>query len=367
MEILRAKTLDLRQTGPLSPEREANSRLNQAEALAGAERLDSRPRRLVLELTSACNLRCLMCGRSAQDFKPSTFDLDWLKIFEAAAPEIEEVTLMGWGEPTIHPRFAGFLRWAHERGLRKYFCTNGLRLRDLEDELFATETDIIAVSLDGASRETNEAIRRGSDWGHLIKSLEKITNRRARENRSGPWLNFVFTAMARNFRELPALVRLAAEIGLDEVKVVYFTAFEEALVPETLFGRRREVEEVFTLAEAMASELGPALKLPHLEGDDPAGSAAHKPCYTVWRDLFLGSDGRFRPCMSTSRQFFPVSPGSDLETIWNSPEYRGHRLTVNGEGMDENCRRCYQSSCANWNRRHAFIQTDGDFAPDWGK
>lgn len=367
MEILRAKTLDLRQTGPLSPERAANSRLNQEEALAGAERLASRPRRLVLELTSACNLRCLMCGRSAQDFKPTTFQPEWLKIFEAAAPEIEEVTLMGWGEPTIHPRFAWFLRWARERGLRKYFCTNGLRLQDLEDEIFATETEIIAVSLDGASRESNEAIRRGSDFKQLIKSLEKITNRRAREKRGGPWLNLVFTAMARNFRELPALVRLAAEIGLDEVKAVYFTAFEEALAPETLFGRRQEVAEVFALAELMAAETGPALKLPHLEGEDPAGLAAHKPCYTAWRDIFLGSDGRFRPCMSTARQFPALSPESDLEAVWNSAEYRRQRRTVNGEGMDEYCRRCYQSSCANWNQRHAFIQTGGDFAPNWGE
>lgn len=367
MEVLRARTLDLRLTGPLTSQRVENSRLNQEEALAGVEYLSSRPRRLVLELTSACNLRCLMCGRSAQDFKPTVFNPDWLKIFEAATPEIEEVTLMGWGEPTIHPRFADFLRWAHERGLRKYFCTNGLRLKELEDELFATETDIIAVSLDGATRESNEAIRRGSNFNQLLRSLERITNRRAREGRSGPWLNFVFTAMARNFKELPALVRLASEIGLNEVKAVYFTAFEEDLVGESLLGRSKEVADVFALAEAMASELGTALKLPHLEGEDPAGSALHKPCYAAWRDLFLGSDGRFRPCMSTARQFFPISPESDLGAIWNSAEYRQHRLTVNSEDMDAYCRRCYQSSYANWNQRHAFIQTGEDFAPDWGK
>ena len=33
MEILRAKTLDLRQTGALTPEQSANSTLNQEEAL----------------------------------------------------------------------------------------------------------------------------------------------------------------------------------------------------------------------------------------------------------------------------------------------------------------------------------------------
>jgi MoaA/NifB/PqqE/SkfB family radical SAM enzyme len=364
VDVLRAKTLDLRQTKPLSLARSENSELNRSEALAGAETLKSRPRRLVLELTSACNLRCLICGRRAAEFRPSFFDPAWLNLFEGEVPWIEEATLMGWGEPTIHPQFPRFLIWAYERGLRKYFCTNGMRLKELEDDLFATETDIVAVSLDGADKTICEDIRLGVDFGRIIHSLEKITSRKARRN-SGPYINFVFTAMNRNFRELPALVRLAAELGLEEVKAVYFTAFDEKLLPETLLGRRKEVAESFSLAEMTAAQLGVSLKLPHLEGDDPAGGAPHKPCYTAWRDLFLGSDGRFRPCMSTARQFFPIAPGLSFEKIWNSPEYREHRGTVNQDGMDEHCRLCYQSSYANWNQAHAFDQTGRNFGPRW--
>ena len=79
MEILRAKTLDLRQTGELTPEQSANSTLNQEEALKQNTILKSAPRRLVLELTNRCNLNCVMCGRNAADFQHTKSKMEWLK------------------------------------------------------------------------------------------------------------------------------------------------------------------------------------------------------------------------------------------------------------------------------------------------
>lgn len=46
-----------------------------------------------------------MCGRNAADFKPTMFKLDWLRYSEPILDTVEEVTLMSWGEPTVHPEF----------------------------------------------------------------------------------------------------------------------------------------------------------------------------------------------------------------------------------------------------------------------
>ena len=48
MSILRAKTLDLKETSPLTKERKENSIQNEKEALENKVLLDSYPRRLVL-------------------------------------------------------------------------------------------------------------------------------------------------------------------------------------------------------------------------------------------------------------------------------------------------------------------------------
>ncbi len=192
-KLLRAKTLDLRLTRPLTEKRQANSKKNEEEALAGKLVLESMPRRFVFELTNACNLNCKMCGRNSAQFQPTWFQMEWLKYFEPVAPQVEEVTLMGWGEPTVHPHFSEFLDWAHRLGLRKYFCTNGMRLDKLFDDIFRTQTDIIAVSMDGACAETNEEIRRGADFHKILKNTSAITEYKAAHGLEFPYMNFVFT------------------------------------------------------------------------------------------------------------------------------------------------------------------------------
>lgn len=367
MEILRAKTLDLRQTGALTPEQSANSKLNQEEALKQNTILKSAPRRLVLELTNRCNLNCVMCGRNAADFQPTQFQMEWLKYFEPVRNLVEEVTLMGWGEPTVHPDFVEFLRWAYESGMRKYFCTNGMRLEQLTPALFEYHTDIFAVSLDGAEEKTNQSIRRGSDFHKILKALEQINRKKAQEHLEYPYNNFVFTAMKQNIRELPALVRLAGDIGVNEVKAVFLTAFDEWSREQTLFYDMELVREVFAQAAEEGERLGVALKLPHLCGEDPAGDLPHKTCYVGWRDFFLGSDGYVRPCMSTAQKLFHISQYPDFWSMWNAEEYQRHREMVNQAGMPVHCANCYQSSFANWNKITSFIQIGQNFAPDWDK
>ncbi len=364
-QILRAKTLDLRTTRPLNSLRKNNARKSEEEALTGEESLTAYPRRFVFELTNACNLNCRMCGRNTANFRPTFFDVEYLPLFEQAAQYTEEVTLMGWGEPTIHPNFAAFLEWAHRLGLRKYFCTNGMRLDKLFDDIFKTEADIIAVSMDGSSAETNESIRRGSDFKKITANIEKITNEKSRRKMAFPYMNFVFTAMAGNIRELPDLVRLAADLGLDEVKAVYLTVFEKSMIDESLFDKMDLTQEVFEEALTIGKEKGVKLKLPHLIGDDPAGKQAHKNCYTGWRDFFLGSDGFIRPCMSTSEKLFSISKYHTFEEMWNSKEYLEHRARVNKDHMTHSCKMCYQSSFANWNKRESFFQIDETFSPKW--
>lgn len=366
--IIRAKTKYLFQGRPLTPRQRENSERNLAEIQTGATILHSLPRRLVLELTNACNLNCVMCGRNAAQFKPTMFQMDWLRCFEPMLDTVEEVTLMGWGEPTIHPDFVNMLELIHHHDARIYFCTNGMRLGQLQKAIFDNQVDVFAVSVDGAAAETNNKVRRGSDLDYIVKSLREIKRIQHSQGLSYPYINFVFCAMKSNLHELPNLVQLAADIGLEEVKVVYLTAFDQAMAGESLWDCRAEVEEVFQEAAELGESLGVALKLPHLQGEDPAGDAFHKECFVAWRDFFLGSDGMVRPCMSTPVQFFPFTMDKPFEELWNAPEFQQYRAAVNDQlKMDSPCRRCYQSSHCNWNRKESFLQMEEAFSPDWSR
>ena len=123
--VIRAKTKMLFEGKPLTEKQKKNTELNLNEIRENKTILESYPRRLVFELTNACNLNCIMCGRNAADFKLTSFDMDIFRSFEPMMDTIEEVTLMGWGEPTIHPDFNEMLEIIDRHSARKYFCTNG--------------------------------------------------------------------------------------------------------------------------------------------------------------------------------------------------------------------------------------------------
>ena len=268
--ILRAKTKNLFSGKELTEKQQNNSNKNMEELEAGKTILESYPRRLVFELTNACNLNCIMCGRNAADFKPTVFDMDVFRSFEPLMDIVEEVTLMGWGEPTIHPNFIEMLEIINKHSARKYFCSNGMNLKKIKNAIFDYNVDVFAVSLDGATDETNSRIRRGSKIDQITEDLKDIVRIKKERGLKYPWINFVFCAMRSNIRELPDLVRLAAEIGIEEVKVVYLTVFGDDLMNESLWGQEELVKEVFEEAIRVGNELGILLKLPHYVGEDVA-------------------------------------------------------------------------------------------------
>ena len=364
--ILRAKTKNLFSGKPLTERQEANSELNIHEIDSGDIVLKSYPRRIVFELTNACNLNCLMCGRNASDFKLTRLDMNWFTALEPLFDVVEEVTLMGWGEPTFHPDFPEMLKTLNRYATRKYFCTNGMQLDKLTDIIFDTAVDVFAVSVDGATAETNGAIRVGADLDKINRDLREIVRIRHANNLPHPYINYVFCAMKRNLHELPQMVEMAADVGLEEVKVVFLTAFDKQFVSETLYNCQKEVEEAFALAIKRAEELGVLLKLPYVQGNDPAGDKLHRDCYVAYRDFYLGSDGYVRPCMSTADKLFLFDPGLDFMDMWNLPPYQQYRGKVNTTEMHVNCQTCYQSSHCNWNNKKSYIQEGENFAPDWG-
>lgn len=368
MEILRAKTKTLFSGKTLTDRQQHNSERNLQEIENGSTILESYPRRLVLELTNACNMNCVMCGRNAARFKPTVFDMDVFHSLEGIMDDIEEVTLMGWGEPTIHPHFEEMLQTIDRHASRKYFCTNGMRLSELKNTIFDNRVDVFAVSLDGANAETNDTIRRGSNFSQIVSDLREIENIKQTNHLSYPWINFVFCAMKRNIEQLPDMVHLAADIGIDEVKVVFLTAFSNELAPEVLWGEenQKHAAEIFSKSVELADELGVKMKLPYLAGEDPAEERAHKDCFVSWRDFFVGSDRMVRPCMSTPVQFFEYDERKSFMDMWNDEHFQFYRKVVNDEiNMDMPCKRCYQSSHCNWNKKESWLQIGEEFSPNW--
>ena len=186
-----------------------------AEALAVATRLTRLPL-VTLYLTERCNSRCVTCdywrhGRDDMDLAAVS------RLLPSFTGLQTQMVLLSGGEPLLNPEWAAIARLLRKNGLKVWLLTSGLALAKharRAAELF----DAVTVSLDGTDSPTYAAIR-GLDAFHKV--CEGILATAGH----GATPGIRVTLQRRNYRQLPAFVDLAKELGARQVS---FLAVEVA-------------------------------------------------------------------------------------------------------------------------------------------
>lgn len=314
------------------------------------------PKRIILELTNACNLRCEMCAHSHLLFDGSIFSMELLKKVEPFFPTAKEVTLFGYGESLINPYFEDILDGISKyQNLITYLTTNGYLLDKVAECIVRNRLTYLSISFDGASPEIYNKIRNGSDYYKVIENLKLINEYKKKFNVKSPYLRFTFVAMKSNIREFSELIRLAKTLNIQEVKLEYLVAHREEIKEESLFYYQDILKEELDKGKEIASKLGIKLNLPPMIGEDDAGYNLHKECYAAWNDIFVGSNGKIRSCM-ISNEILGDLNFSDIVSIWNNGKYKLFREKVNSNSPPLDCQLCWQASHLNVNREDAHFR-----------
>jgi radical SAM protein with 4Fe4S-binding SPASM domain len=315
--------------------------------------LPALPKELQLEITGACNLACRMClvryrpklGRRSGAMCFHTF-----KELVDALPELERLTLQGLGEPLLAPDLFRMLEYASGRGIRMGFNTNGTLLTpDASERLVRLGLDWLHVSLDGASAETYEGIRDGSDFARVCENIEGLVAAKRRLGADRPTLQLVFVAMRRNLHELPELVRLASEWGIEQVWVQNLSHSFSDTDPSGSYRAIREfaagealwqdpdtaIEVMFAEARERAAQLGVDLRLPRLEEPPrPPRKRGQPGCHWPFESAYVTHDGKVQPCcmvMGADRAVLGRLEEASFATIWRGPQYRAFRKGLLGD------------------------------------
>ena len=166
---------------------------------------------LHIELTNRCNCECIMCTHSYTKNDGATFcDISDL---EKYFPTCRLIVINGIGEPFLHPDIKNILQKFKDYQIKVSTTTN---LSYLPDDLLPYIPKVfhrLSISCDGASPETFESIRR---YGKFSKFVENV--KRVREICGDTILHMAVTTMRQNLLEAPDIVKLAYEIGFDEVR-----------------------------------------------------------------------------------------------------------------------------------------------------
>ena len=319
------------------------------------------PRELQVEVTGACNLRCRMClvsYRPALGKTSGAMDLAAFTELVDSLPALRKVTMQGLGEPLLAPDFFAMLELLAARGISAGFNTNGTLLtRERAERLVDLGVDWLHVSLDGATAATYEDVRRRARFETVRANVAALMEVMRERDAERPEVELVFVAMRRNVHELPALVRLAADLGVPTVWVQNlshsfgdtdlsgdYREIREYAEEEALWtGRNEEAERLFAEAARVAEATGVRLRLPRLE--DPARPRApgEPGCGWPFDAAYVTHDGKVQPCcavMGADRAVLGDTREEGFEHVWRGEEYRDFRARLLTDDPPDVCRGC---------------------------
>lgn len=175
----------------------------------------SMPKQIQIEVTTRCNLTCVMCPHGLPNGMPSKRDAEPDLITRALAnlDGVEKLHPTGTGEPLMAE---GFWRIIDELkgkdGPKITFHTNGLLMTERAAErIMAAPVRHVVVSMDAATEETHQKIR-GANFERVKQGVRRLAAASKAANKY-IFLQCAMVVMAENYREAPAFVDLAHELG----------------------------------------------------------------------------------------------------------------------------------------------------------
>jgi MoaA/NifB/PqqE/SkfB family radical SAM enzyme len=331
---------------------------------AGRERSGNALRKpvcLYLETTNRCNLLCTTCPRTYEELEPPA-DMSW-ELFTSIVdqlPDIERAVMHGVGEPMLVKNLPKMVRYLKDRGTYVLFNTNGTVLNEKNGRaLIGAGLDELRVSLDAANAKSYRAVRGKDYFARILRNVRAFRELQEREGQDRPRVSAWLTGLKETVVELPAFVKVAAEIGVREVYLQRLVFFEKdsigrARPDQALYERlngeeAQAIEEATRLAHSLgltfsasgaASEPGMSLRR---DGDGTPWSMCRRP----WTVMYVTANGRALPCCIapfSQRGYENYTLGDatqqSLRDIWNGPAYQSFREALLSDKPPSACGSC---------------------------
>lgn len=230
---------------------------------------------------------------------------------ERRGSALREVIPSTMGEPLLWAGLDGLVDLCAERALSLNVTTNGTfpgrGAAAWAARLVPVASDV-KISWNGATPATAAAVMPGLSLDAAVENVRALVAARDAEARAGGRhcrVSFQVTVQEANVGELADIVRLAAALGVDRVKLNHVQTRLPALLatslrrsPGAIAQWNAAVHAVRAAAETARLPTGERVLLQNAMelAPDPASPAPCGPCPFVGREAWIHPDGRFAPC-----------------------------------------------------------------------
>lgn len=271
------------------------------------------PSFVTLEPTNHCRLRCPLCPTgSGRIRRPRGFaDSSAVeRAIDEIAPFAFRISFVGYGEPFLHRDLLAMVHRASCRGVLTSVDTSGTLLKTQSDVESIVESGLseILVSLDGATQESLEKYRRNAVLEEVLQGIRSLIETRRRRRRRSPSVCLQFVVMKHNEHEIPAIRRVARDLGVDRLRLKTCTSWG-APDPENY------------------APSDPALRRP----TSRASKSFSRRCLFPWQAMAIDWDGTAVPCCDDWDESVPlgnVFQDGGVRSVWQGERYADFRRRI---------------------------------------
>jgi len=321
------------------------------------------PSSLTLELTTRCNLRCIMCainqdpriqkgGKWYGDLSLEAFDN-----LSKVVSKIIRIDLSGHGESLLSPHFLPILEKVKQHGAYVGLTTNAsLMGKGIAESIVRNQMDEIIISIHAATPESYARISRNGKFEMTVANIKTLNSLKKQYNTVLPVVKFNFVGMKSNIGELNNIINLAAGLNVEAINVLPLAEYETvkgetldpsdlaAYIPNSLktakeCGVNLFVPKVY-LDQISAVQNVPSNKillkqrikslvnywLPKKKPHENSSQLV-RDCLDPWDFFFVMQSGRIRPCCIIEENMGNLSK-QEFEAIWFGDKYQKLRSDI---------------------------------------
>jgi Predicted Fe-S oxidoreductases len=229
-------------------------------------------KRIYVEITNVCNLKCRFCSVTKRQPEFMTEE-SFRSILDQITPFTDHVYFHVKGEPLLHPKIGLFLDLCHEKGLKVNLTTNGTLIQSASDKLLMKPA-LRQINFSLHSYDGNEPRERMDEY------LERI-------------FSYVFTSVAKTDTIISLRLWNHEEGAEAEKNREVLTHIEKAFnLPDKINLKLNSARGV-KLAEKVFLSIDNEFEWPSMEQKDDLSTGF---CYALKTQIAILVDGTVVPC-----------------------------------------------------------------------
>ena len=323
------------------------------------------PATILIQTTSACNLKCKHCFINYYSgiipdgkIKLLSFD-EFKKVANKISSSIKLASFLQFSsfEPLLNKDLFKMMDYALTINpkLQFYIHSNGMLLNEKNiSELEKRPIFAVTLSLDGTTKNTVESFKTGVDFARITDNFRLFAKSKLKDRTF-----FVFVLHKNNKDELLDYPDFVKNLGFRNIHINNLMSFLPEFENQVLFSEKGndEIELLFDELTKKVKMNSQTLLIPNMKPENTG-------C-TQCRMLYIDIDGNVSPCdylaVSTpfslfgkTQQLAPIIFGNIFETnikkIYNSTEYKNFRNSHSKGLIPEHCKLCinsYNLLCSN--------------------